>query len=145
MLEIGQQPVRLHRPESANVVEMPDFIGCFQFFRFLIQIGQTDLKLHGKVYCAVLHLGEGPGADCAAFSGRQWSLVGSRWIFWPCRAENRHVASSKLVFSPETNYVCRHWLPAWHSRERGVGCGGVGGGRHPIRSSGYFGMDASFT
>ena len=32
--EIGQQPVRLHRPESANVVEMPDFIGCFQFFAF---------------------------------------------------------------------------------------------------------------
>jgi hypothetical protein len=32
--EIVQQPVRLHRPESANVVEMPDFIGCFQFFAF---------------------------------------------------------------------------------------------------------------
>jgi hypothetical protein len=26
--------------------------------------GQTDLKLPGKVYCVVLHLGKGLGADC---------------------------------------------------------------------------------
>jgi hypothetical protein len=39
--------------------------------------GQTSLKLPGKVYCRVLHLGEGPGADCALFSGRQWSLNGA--------------------------------------------------------------------
>jgi hypothetical protein len=31
--------------------------------------GQTGLKLRGKVYCTVLHLGEGPGADCTLFSG----------------------------------------------------------------------------
>jgi hypothetical protein len=31
--------------------------------------GQTDLKLLGKVYCIVLHLGEGPRVDSALFSG----------------------------------------------------------------------------
>jgi hypothetical protein len=50
------------------VLEMPDFIGCLQFFASDSK-GQTDLKLPGKVYCTVLHLGEGPGADCALFSG----------------------------------------------------------------------------
>jgi hypothetical protein len=29
--EIVQQPVMLFRPKSANVLEMPDFIGCLQF------------------------------------------------------------------------------------------------------------------
>jgi hypothetical protein len=32
--EIGQQPVKLFRPKSANVLEMPDFIGCLRFFDF---------------------------------------------------------------------------------------------------------------
>ena len=32
--EIVQQPVMLFRPKSANVLEMPDFIGCLQFFAF---------------------------------------------------------------------------------------------------------------
>jgi hypothetical protein len=32
--EIVQQPVKLFRPKSANVLEMPDFIGCLQFFAF---------------------------------------------------------------------------------------------------------------
>jgi hypothetical protein len=66
--EIVQQPVKQFRPKSANVLEMPDFIGCLQFFASDSK-GQTDLKLPGKVYCTVLHLGEGPGADCALFSG----------------------------------------------------------------------------
>jgi len=39
--------------------------------------GQTGIKFAGKVYCIVLHLGEGPGADCALCSGRQWSLNGA--------------------------------------------------------------------
>jgi hypothetical protein len=30
--EIGQQPVLPCRPKSANMLEMPDFIGCLQFF-----------------------------------------------------------------------------------------------------------------
>ena len=30
--EIGQQPVMLFRPKSANVLEMPDFIGWLQLF-----------------------------------------------------------------------------------------------------------------
>jgi hypothetical protein len=32
--EIGQQPVKLFQLKSANVLEMPDFIGRFQFFAF---------------------------------------------------------------------------------------------------------------
>jgi hypothetical protein len=32
--EIVQQPVMLFRPKSANVLEMPDFIGLLQFFAF---------------------------------------------------------------------------------------------------------------
>jgi hypothetical protein len=32
--EIVQQPVKLFRPKSANVLEMPNFIGCLQFFAF---------------------------------------------------------------------------------------------------------------
>ena len=32
--EIVQQPVKLFRPKSAKVLEMPDFIGCLQFFTF---------------------------------------------------------------------------------------------------------------
>jgi hypothetical protein len=32
--EIGQQPVKLFQAKSANVLEMPDFIGCLQFFAF---------------------------------------------------------------------------------------------------------------
>jgi hypothetical protein len=30
--EIGQQPVFMFQKISAKVLEMPDFIGCFQFF-----------------------------------------------------------------------------------------------------------------
>jgi hypothetical protein len=30
--EIGQQPVKQFRQKSANVLELPDFIGCLQFF-----------------------------------------------------------------------------------------------------------------
>jgi hypothetical protein len=32
--EIGQQPVKLFRSTSEKVLEMPDFIGCLQFFAF---------------------------------------------------------------------------------------------------------------
>jgi hypothetical protein len=32
--EIVQQPVKILRQKSAKVLEMPDFIGCFQFFTF---------------------------------------------------------------------------------------------------------------
>jgi hypothetical protein len=32
--EIGQQPVNQFRTKSAKVLEMPDFIGCLQFFAF---------------------------------------------------------------------------------------------------------------
>jgi hypothetical protein len=32
--EIGQQPVMLFRPKSARVLQMPDLIGCLQFFAF---------------------------------------------------------------------------------------------------------------
>jgi hypothetical protein len=32
--EIVQQPVKPFRQKSANVLEMPDFIGCLQFFAF---------------------------------------------------------------------------------------------------------------
>ena len=32
--EIGQQPVLPCRRKSANMLEMPDFIGCLQFFAF---------------------------------------------------------------------------------------------------------------
>ncbi|MGA2543919.1 MAG: hypothetical protein ABSG78_20405 [Verrucomicrobiota bacterium] len=32
--EIVQQPVKQFRPKTANVLEMPDFIGCLQFFAF---------------------------------------------------------------------------------------------------------------
>jgi hypothetical protein len=32
--EIVQQPVKLFRQKSAKVPEMPDFIGCLQFFVF---------------------------------------------------------------------------------------------------------------
>jgi len=58
------------------VLEMLDFIGFYNFSRSGSN-WQTDLKLSGKVYCIVLHLGEGQGADCALFSGRQWSLKGA--------------------------------------------------------------------
>jgi hypothetical protein len=66
----------LFRQEPANVLEMPDYIGCLQFWHSDSN-GQTGLKLSGKVYCTVLHLGESPGADYALFSGRQWSLNGA--------------------------------------------------------------------
>jgi hypothetical protein len=32
--EIVQQPVKLFQPKSAKVLQMPDFIGCLQFFAF---------------------------------------------------------------------------------------------------------------
>jgi hypothetical protein len=32
--EIVQQPVNLFRPKSANVLEVPDFIGFLHFFAF---------------------------------------------------------------------------------------------------------------
>jgi hypothetical protein len=32
--EIVQQPVLPFRQKSANMLEMPDFIGCLQFFAF---------------------------------------------------------------------------------------------------------------
>jgi hypothetical protein len=32
--EIGQQPVKPFRPKSANMLQMPDFIGFCQFFAF---------------------------------------------------------------------------------------------------------------
>jgi hypothetical protein len=62
------------------MLQMPDFIG---FFQFLLSDSnwQLGLKIPGKVYCPVLHIGEGPRADFALFSGRRWSLNGSRWIF----------------------------------------------------------------
>jgi hypothetical protein len=59
--EIGQQPVKPFRPKTANVLEMLDFIGFYNFSRSGSN-WQTDLKLSGKVYCIVLHLGEGPRA-----------------------------------------------------------------------------------
>jgi hypothetical protein len=39
--------------------------------------GQIGLKLPVKVYCIVLHFGEGQGADYALFPGRQRSLNGA--------------------------------------------------------------------
>jgi hypothetical protein len=42
--------------------------------------GQTALKLSGKVYCTVLHVGERPAAGCAMLLGRKWSLNGARWV-----------------------------------------------------------------
>jgi hypothetical protein len=41
--EIVQQPVNLFRPKSANMLEMPDSIGCLQF-SFSDSNGQTGLK-----------------------------------------------------------------------------------------------------
>jgi hypothetical protein len=52
------------------------------------------------------------------FRGDSGAWTEPEGYFWRCRDENRHVARSKLVYSPEINCVCRHRLPAWHSRER---------------------------
>ena len=70
---MAQQPVRPFRPKSKKCFKcLISLVFCN--FSLSDSNGQTGLKLRGKVYCTVLHLGEGPGADCALFSGRQWSL-----------------------------------------------------------------------
>ena len=47
--KIVQQPVELFLPKSVKVLEMPDFVGCLQFFTFSASNEQTGLKLPGKV------------------------------------------------------------------------------------------------
>ena len=59
--EIGQQPVMLFQQKPANVLEMPDFIGCLQFLAFWFKWANWP-QITRKVYCVVLHIGEGPGA-----------------------------------------------------------------------------------
>jgi hypothetical protein len=51
--------------------------------------GQPGLKIPGKVYCMVLHIGEGPGADFALFSGRQWSFERRLKLIFGMRASRR--------------------------------------------------------
>jgi hypothetical protein len=45
------------------------FLVIFKF-SLLDLNGSTGLKFPGKVYCTVLRLGKGLGADCALFSVR---------------------------------------------------------------------------
>jgi hypothetical protein len=78
--EIVQQPVKPFRQKSANVMKCLILLVVYDF-SLSASNGQPGLKIPGKVYCTVLHIGEGPGANFALFSGRQWSLNGARRMF----------------------------------------------------------------
>jgi hypothetical protein len=67
--EIVQQPVRPFGQNQKKCLKCLILLVICNFSLFE-SIGQTDLKLPRKVYCTVLHPGQGPAADCALFSGR---------------------------------------------------------------------------